>query len=461
MPFEAIGAVTVKFDGTDYEQTLYRLWSVVALGEGSAALFEAMDLFDEPAELFEGLTRPGDLPDEVRKKLTPEMKRAGKIPLEEAEKVFDFCDKNNIDIIIREHEDYPERLMNLYRPPALLFVKGDIRGLDSRLSISVVGARKASDYSLKVTSAIVRTLSNHGFDIVSGFAEGVDICAHLSAVKSGTRTYAVLGTGVDVEYPRKNVKYREIIEANGAFISEYLPGTAGMSGNFPQRNRILTALSLGTAVIEASAKSGSLSSATQAAELSKPVFVVPPCDLFDKRYEGNAELIRLGLMPMMGARDIYSEYCVGMLGSIEPDDPVMPEINRLRQECFGVIKGEIQHRERKAVSGKDIRQGVAAARRRAKEQAEAEEAAKAAGKQAMTEAAALQAVSGELEGDEAKVVESLAAAGRPMRPDEVAMAVECDIDDVLELLTGLEIRGIVRTEEGRYSPAEGVAPAVR
>lgn len=447
----------MRFEGTNYEETLYRLWSVVALGEGSGALFDAMEIFGDPEELFEGLTRPGELPDEVRKRLTPEMRSAGKIPIEEAEKVFDFCDKNGIDIIIREHDDFPSRLMKLYRPPALLFVKGDIRGIDDRLSISIVGARKASSYSLKVTSAIVRTLAKHGFDIVSGFAEGVDICAHLSAVKNGAKTFAVLGTGIDVEYPRKNVKYREAIEANGAFISEYLPGTAGLPGNFPKRNRILTAISLGTAVIEASAKSGSLNSAAQANDLSKAVFAVPPCDLFDKRYEGNAELIRLNVTPMMGARDIYLEYCKGAVRStLEPDDPVREELHRLEGECLG--DGEAPPKPRRTPSGKELRKGVAAARKRAREEAEAEEAAIRSNGNAPSGDASVSEMLPELEeleGDEAAAVESLAAAGRPMRADELAGAMGGDIDDVLELLTGLEVRGVVQLEDGRYSLPDG------
>ncbi|MDE7294510.1 MAG: DNA-processing protein DprA [Oscillospiraceae bacterium] len=460
---------------TDYYPALYRLWSVIALGAGTAALYEAMDLFEDPTELFCGLSEPEGLPPEMRSKLSPQLLAAKKVSLDKAEAVFEECSKKGISIVPIDSELYPKRLLKLYRPPAVLFVKGNISGIDDRLSISVVGARKASEYSLKITSGIVRTLAGNGFDIVSGFAEGVDICAHLTAVKSGTRTFAVLGTGLDVDYPKPNVRYRKYIEENGAFISEYLPKTVGRPANFPQRNRILVALSLGTAVIEAGAKSGSLNSASHGADQGKPVFAVPPCDLFDSRYYGNAELIRQGAVPLMGARDIYNEYCLGVSHTIDENEPLQQEMERLERECGVFISGRPGG---SAPEGKKIRSSVAKARRLAnkmKEEQKAEkqprdsvsetsenmpsegkDAKKPAGKSAKRNAEKTAedrekfTVPEGLTEEQNRVVNALAEGDRPMRADEIAEVTGRDIDDVLEVITDLELLGVIGSEGSNY-----------
>ncbi|MCM1578000.1 MAG: DNA-processing protein DprA [Ruminococcus sp.] len=476
----------------DYYAALYRLWSVIALGEGTAALFEAMDIFDDPTELFRGLSEPDKLPAQIRSRLSPQLTAAAKVPLGKAETVFEECDKKGIMIVPLESPLYPKRLLQLYHPPAVLFVKGDICGIDNRLSISIVGARQASDYSLKVTSAIVRTLAGHGFDIVSGFAEGVDICAHLTAVKSGARTFAVLGTGLDSDYPKPNAKYRDFIAEHGALITEYLPGTKGSSAKFPQRNRILTALSLGTAVIEASAKSGSLNSASHCADLGKPVFAVPPYDLFDSNYYGNSELIRQGAVPLMGARDIYNEYCPWLLHTIDENDPLRREVERLEEECGSLLRGKPAGT---VPDGQKIRSGLIRARRKDKAQREAAKAAERNAKETAVnngsdkaDKAAAACVSGMSGGSyengivpagqrenapltavktaekftvpdgltevQERTVNVLMQSSRPLRADEIAQSLDSDIDDVLETVTDLELMGIIRTEGSNYKLAK-------
>ncbi|MDE6592767.1 MAG: DNA-processing protein DprA [Oscillospiraceae bacterium] len=457
---------------TDYYPALYRLWSVIALGEGTAALYEAMDLFEDPTELFCGLSEPEGLTPEIRGRLSPQLLAAKKVSLGRAEAVFEECGKKGISIVPIDSELYPKRLLQLYHPPAVLFVKGDIRGIDDKLSISVVGARKASEYSLKITSAIVRTLAGHGFDIVSGFAEGVDICAHLTAVKSGTRTFAVLGTGLDVDYPKNNGRYRKFIEEHGAFISEYLPGTVGRPANFPQRNRILVALSLGTAVIEASAKSGSLNSASHGADQGKPVFAVPPRDLFDSRYYGNSELIRQGAVPLMGARDIYNEYCLGVSHTIDENELLRQEMEQLKRECGSFISGK---KNGSAPEGKKIRSSVANARRLEKKINEAVKAEKLlAGsvsdnsenipsEENMSEKTAAKTtddpgnfiIPEDLNEDQERIMSVLVKCGRPMRADEIAEVTGRNIDDVLEVITDLEIMGIIKSEGSNYMPSQG------
>lgn len=488
---------------TDYYPALYRLWSVIALGAGSAALYEAMAMFDDPTELFKSLSEPRSLPPELRCRLSPQLKNAGKIPLTKAEEVYEECGRNGISVIPIDSDIYPRRLLRLYHPPAVLFVKGDIGGIDNRLSLSVVGARRASEYSIKVTSAIVRTLAGHNFDIVSGFAEGIDICAHLSAVNSGTRTFAVLGTGVDVDYPKANNKYRRLIEENGAFISEYLPGTRGHSVNFPQRNRILVALSLGTAVIEASAKSGSLNSASHGADQGKPVFVVPPADLFDSRYCGNSELIRQGAVPLMGARDIYNEYCLLLSHTIDENEALRREMERMKSECDpdGGIKQTVYNHVQRTPDGAQIRRAAAAAKRldreaRAKKSGNgskgnnggggskrngfgsanesgapvdtadhgSSESSVNSGTRENTHNVRLSeksqpgeqrfAVPEELTEGQARVMNVICKTGRPVRADEIAAATGIDIEDILEIITDLEIMGIIRSEGSNYMPAE-------
>lgn len=173
-----------------------------------------------------------------------------------------------------DDEDYPSLLREIPGAPAALFVAGDA-SLLWMPQIAIVGSRSASEAGLAITRRFSRALANAGFAITSGMADGIDAAAHRAALDSQGPTLAVLGTGPDLVYPRKHRALAAEIAANGALISEFPPGTPGKAEHFPRRNRIISGLSLGTLVVEASLKSGSLITARYATEQGREVFAIP------------------------------------------------------------------------------------------------------------------------------------------------------------------------------------------
>ncbi len=215
------------------------------------------------------------------------------------------CDENRIEMLVRGDECYPEMLSQIHFPPNVLFVKGRIQPQDS-LAVAIVGSRHASTYGLKVTETLARGLSLAGFTIVSGMARGIDAAAHRGALSAGGRTIAVLGSGLLNIYPPEHTTLAEEIAAQGAVISEYVPSQSPKSGAFPQRNRIVSGLSLGVVVVEAAARSGALISARLANEQGREVFAVP--GRIDSRMSrGCHALIRDGAKLVESVDDIIEE----------------------------------------------------------------------------------------------------------------------------------------------------------
>lgn len=170
--------------------------------------------------------------------------------------------------------DFPALLHEIPSAPAALFVAGD-SSLLWRPQIALVGSRNASHGGLATATAFARALAAAGFVITSGMAEGIDGAAHAAALDAGGRTIAVLGTGPDLVYPPRHRELAARIAAHGALVSEFAPGTTGHPTHFPRRNRIIAGLSLGTLVIEASLRSGSLITARLATEAGREVFAIP------------------------------------------------------------------------------------------------------------------------------------------------------------------------------------------
>ena len=199
---------------------------------------------------------------------------------------------------------YPLRLRSISDPPPLLYVKGEI-GHDDR-AVAIVGSRSASDYGRRVARDLARGLVSFGFTVVSGMARGIDGTAHESAIRAGGRTVAVLGCGVDRAYPPEHeMLYRRISES-GAVISELPMGARPIAFNFPARNRLISGLSLGVVIVEATEKSGSLITASLAAEQGREVFAVPG-EAGASRSRGSHRLIRQGAKLVETVDDIIEE----------------------------------------------------------------------------------------------------------------------------------------------------------
>ncbi len=202
--------------------------------------------------------------------------------------------------------DYPPLLKNISSPPLLLYVRGEFKELDYKMSVAIVGTRKASYYGKTITFELADNLAQAGFTIVSGMARGIDTSAHQGALKQKGRTIAVLGSGLNFIYPRENKKLSEEIAQAGALISEFPLNTSPDRFNFPRRNRIISGLSLGIVVVEAGEKSGALITANFALEQGRDIFAIP--GKIDSEYtQGTHKLIQDGAKLVTGWTDIASE----------------------------------------------------------------------------------------------------------------------------------------------------------
>ncbi len=209
-------------------------------------------------------------------------------------------------ILIYGDQEYPPTLREIADPPPVLYLHGEIRKED-RLALAVVGSRSASTQGRLQAERIAARLAGMGLTIVSGLAMGIDTWAHKGALSGGGRTLAVLGCGIDYPYPRHNRKLRDRIVKQGALISEFALGTPPIPMNFPRRNRIISGLSMGTLVVEAARKSGSLITAGFALEQGREVFAFPG-SVHSPLSAGTNTLIQKGAKLVQRVEDIVEEF---------------------------------------------------------------------------------------------------------------------------------------------------------
>ncbi len=202
---------------------------------------------------------------------------------------------------------YPASLKELNDYPLILYVRGDVTVFNHKAAFCVVGARHCTAYGMSASIGISEQLARCGMIIISGLAVGIDAAAHRGAIRGGGKTIGVLGCGMDINYPKENEQLREDIVKNGAVITEFPFGTPPYGTNFPLRNRILSALSLGVAVMEAGDKSGSLITARHAAEQGKDVYALPG-NISNPQSCGTNRLIQDGATLLLGADEILAEY---------------------------------------------------------------------------------------------------------------------------------------------------------
>ncbi len=235
-----------------------------APGVGPRGLWPLLQRCPDPAALLDA--PPPDTPEKIRKAL-------GETDRKRARRDLDWLHESGNLALPCTDPDYPELLRELPDPPILLFLRGDTRLL-GRQQIAIVGSRHASRGGLNNARAFAHHLAGEGFLITSGLASGIDGAAHEGALDSG-HTLAVLGTGLDRVFPAQHRELAHRIAEQGLLVSEFPPGTPPLPGNFPRRNRIIAGLTLGTLVVEAALKSGSLITARLAAELGREVFAIP------------------------------------------------------------------------------------------------------------------------------------------------------------------------------------------
>ena len=215
------------------------------------------------------------------------------------------CEKKQIKILTINDESYPQLLKEIYDPPVVLFCKGILLPQDN-FGLAVVGSRQLSDYGKRVTEKFAFELASCGITIVSGLARGIDSVAHISALSAQGRTIAVLGSGILKIYPPENKKLSEQIIQRGAILSEFYPETPPKRENFPKRNRIISGMTIGTLVTEATTNSGALITAKLALEQGREVFAVPG-NITSKNSEGTNFLIKNGAKLVQKIEDILEE----------------------------------------------------------------------------------------------------------------------------------------------------------
>lgn len=226
---------------------------------------------------------------------------------------LDLLVKHDVKIISYQSESYSKLLSEIYDPPPIIYYKGNIALLSSALTIAIVGSRNASAHGQFFAGKLAKELVEQGYVIASGLARGIDTAAHKSSIPG---TIAVLAGGIDYVYPPENQKLYNTIANDGLIIAELPIGSKPLSQHFPQRNRLISGLSLGTIVVEATIKSGSLITAQFALEQNRDVFAVPGFPL-DPRSSGTNKLIKDGAHPIESAQDVMHHIQASSSGKLQ------------------------------------------------------------------------------------------------------------------------------------------------
>lgn len=220
---------------------------------------------------------------------------------------YKYMEENSIDIISIEDVRYPDLLRNISSPPLNLYIKGN-KDILGNISIGIVGCRDATNYGRKVAFDFAYNLAENKINIVSGLARGIDSYAHLGALKANGITIAVLGNGLDMVYPSENKNLaKDILELNGAIISEFPLGTPPKKENFPRRNRIISGLCNGVLVVEAKKQSGTTITIDFALEQGRDVFVIPG-NIYSVNSYGTNDIIKQGGKLVTEWNEIIEEY---------------------------------------------------------------------------------------------------------------------------------------------------------
>lgn len=306
----------------DEQEALLRLIQVD--GVGSSRIRSLVGRFRTPGAVLDASEAALASVDGIDRTTATKIKRAGGEDF--ARQQLQRMRRLGVRLITFWDAEYPALLKQIYDPPVVLFVRGEIRPED-RNAVAVVGTRQPSAYGKLVTERLTADLVRHGLTVISGLAYGIDTLAHNAAVQHGGRTMAVLGSGLDRIYPGVNKALAEWIAKQGALVSEFPLGTKPDRNHFPRRNRIIGGLSLGTLVIEAGDRSGALITAAMALEQNREVFAVPG-NIDSARSLGTNELIKQGAKLVTSVDDVLTEIAAHLqvlTGPVREATPAIPD----------------------------------------------------------------------------------------------------------------------------------------
>ena len=248
-----------------------------------------------------------------------------------ANRILGQCEENHYRVITLQDTEYPDRLRNIYDPPIALFMRGRrMPIIDEEAAIAIVGTRTCTPAGVIAAEKIGYELARHGLLVVSGLARGIDSFAARGALRGGGTVLGVAGSGLDIVYPAENTQLFEDVAHHGAIISEYPPGTRPAGSNFPVRNRILSGVSVGVAVIEAPSSSGALITASRALEQGRDVFAAPG-PIMNRSFEGSNSLLREGAIPLLTGENIASEYIALFPDKIKLNTDIVPLDKRIAE----------------------------------------------------------------------------------------------------------------------------------
>lgn len=328
----------------------YRYWLAVGLtpGVGARLAAELLKRLGSPERVFAAsLTelKACGLPAPVAQTIT------SGAPLQAAEQELEKIRQLGVQLLAWDEPDYPRLLKEIYDPPVLLYTKGDVSVLSSHC-LAMVGARTATPYGAQVTERLAGELAARGLTVVSGLARGIDSAAHRGALQcAGGKTIAVLGCGIEVDYPKENKKLRAQIEANGCVITEFPIGTFPAPQNFPIRNRIIAGLAWGVVVVEGSRYSGSLITGRLAMEYNRQVYGIPGNITNAKSHAPNL-LIKQGAklvetwedvveeLPMPVRAEILERLAAqgGEAGSAQKELPLAAQLSESERALLRILK---------------------------------------------------------------------------------------------------------------------------
>ncbi len=289
-----------------------------------------LDLFGEPRNFMGQEVDVPDIPRKVLDKVR-ENERADNF-----EQVCKLIEKYEIKYLTCMDKDYPDSLRTIFSPPLLLFYRGTLPHDAWNNTLAIVGTRRVDNYGKYITNKISRELSAKGVIIVSGLAYGVDTIAHRACLAAGGKTIAVMATGCDQIYPAENKKLADKIIENGAIVSEYVPGIPAERYFFPQRNRIISALSMGTLVTQGKKNSGAMLTAKYALDQNKELFAVPG-EINNILSEGPNYLIKNGACMVTESDDILSSF---INTNYVEQLTIFPELSQDEKLVYNYIKQE-------------------------------------------------------------------------------------------------------------------------
>ncbi|MGN1411412.1 MAG: DNA-processing protein DprA [Oscillospiraceae bacterium] len=424
-----------------YNKKICWLWLVMSIGVASPTIWDLMSKYQTVEEVCRYVQS-----NDIRKKV---------VEVQTTKELLVDCIRKGINVICYSDKEYPSSLKDMHNPPSVLFCKGDLSLLNQERLLTVVGTRNPTDYTVRVTSTICDNLVKENFILISGSALGVDSIAHRCAINNRKPTISVLACGIDYDYPKGGISLRNDILSNGGLIlTEQLPNTPPYRGNFPKRNRILAGLGNGTFVTEASLGSGALITANYSYKMGKPIFCIPPTDIFNERFLGVAKYIRDGAICVFSHNDIMYEYFGSYPSNVRQTNII--QINDAEKVSESpIFKDEINFKSKNNVKEKLSKMEVEKPKFKRLEETEKEVEVLFNNLSTITEET----------NKKEEFIDYHTSKGKPILNDKQSLVIQSikkgynylddistdtgiDISELFEIITDLELDGIVKSNFG-------------